>query len=117
MNKIFISRTILILNNIVLDILKTLDLYSDKTGYNRAAELLVDKNTYPGLDIVRFGDNINAFLDREIIEGLSLIDQYNKSIDIFNKYYKYEVIDGKDRIEISSPGGLPTGISEEEYLI
>lgn len=44
------------------DVLKTLDLYSDAQGYNRAAELLADKNDYPGIDIVRFGDDINTIL-------------------------------------------------------
>ena len=42
------------------DILKTLNLYSDKDGYNHAAELFSDKNTFPGVDIVRFGRNIDA---------------------------------------------------------
>lgn len=44
------------------DVLKTLDLYSDAQGYNRAAELLADKNDYPGIDIVRFGVDINMIL-------------------------------------------------------
>ena len=44
------------------DVLKTLDLYSDAQGYNRAAELLADKNDYPGIDIFRFGVDINTIL-------------------------------------------------------
>lgn len=44
------------------DVLKTLNLYSDAQGYNRAAELLADKNDYPGIDIVRFGVDINTIL-------------------------------------------------------
>ncbi len=69
-------------------------------GFNRAAELLADKNNYPGIDIVRFGDNINEFLDRETYQGMSLIDLYDKTMDMFNKYYKYEVIAGSERKEI-----------------
>lgn len=68
------------------DVLKTLDLYSDAQGYNRAAELLADKNDYPGIDIARFGADINTIL-------------------MFD-----------DRIEVITPGGLPSGLSEEEYL-
>lgn len=44
------------------DVLKTLNLHSDAQGYNRAAELLADKNDYPGIDIVRFGVDINTIL-------------------------------------------------------
>lgn len=44
------------------DVLKTLNLYSDAQGYNRAAELLADKNDYPGIDIVRFGVDIDTIL-------------------------------------------------------
>lgn len=68
------------------DVLKTLDLYSDAQGYNRAAELLADKKDYPGIDIARFGADINTIL-------------------MFD-----------DSIEVTSPGGLPAGLSEEEYL-
>ena len=48
-----------------LDVLKTLELYRDSTGYNNAVQLLADKNDFPGIDSVRFGDNINILLDRE----------------------------------------------------
>ncbi|MCT7399449.1 hypothetical protein N5B56_10190 [Eubacterium sp. LFL-14] len=79
---------------------------------------------------------------------------YDKTLDVFRDYYRYEVIQGAerknveripeaafreaianalihrvwdvesqirvlmfdDRIEIISPGGLPSGITEEEYL-
>jgi ATP-dependent DNA helicase RecG len=136
------------------DILKTLNLFSDKSGYNIAAELLSDHNSFPGIDIIRFGDNINEILDREIVEGMSIIQQYDLSVKMFNKYYSSEIIDGvkrkkkfsvpenafrealanalvhrtwdvkssilismhRDRIEIASPGGLPFGLSKEEYL-
>ena len=48
-----------------LDTLKTLGLYDGKTGFNKAAELLADKNRFYGTDIVRFGDSINIILDRK----------------------------------------------------
>ncbi|MBE0451896.1 MAG: hypothetical protein IBX70_13805 [Clostridia bacterium] len=61
------------IKGINLDILKTLDLYSDTDGYNRAAELLADKNKYPGIDVVVFGETIDEIRDRQTFEGVSLI--------------------------------------------
>lgn len=137
-----------------LDILKTLNLYSDKLGYNKAAELLSDDNIYPMIDIARFGESIDIFLNRERIENKSLLKAFNRALEIFRDNYTYEVIDEstrkkiekipekafrealangivhrtwdlnssvrismfKDKIEITSPGGLPAGLSEMEYL-
>lgn len=79
------------------DILKTLNLFSEKNGYNIAAELLSDHNSFPGIDIIRFGDNINEILDREIFENMSIIQQFDLSLKMFNKYYSSEIIDGASR--------------------
>lgn len=79
------------------DILKTLNLFSEKAGYNIAAELLSDLNSFPGIDIIRFGDNINEILDREIFEDMSILQQYDLSLKMFNKYYSSEIIDGVKR--------------------
>ncbi|NLN48803.1 MAG: AAA family ATPase [Clostridiales bacterium] len=139
-----------------LDILKTLNLYNKDGYYNIAGELLADKNdvAFSGIDIVKFGKAINKILYRETIKNKSLLFQYDRVIEIFKQYYRYEEIEGytrikkelipkrafreslanaivhraynikryiqiamyEDRIEINSPGGLPEGISEEEYL-
>ena len=48
------------LNN---DILKTLELYSDDNGNNNAALLLSDINNFPGIDMVRFGLDLNILDD------------------------------------------------------
>ncbi len=136
------------------DTLKTLNLYNEANGYNNAAGLLADKNHFPGIDIVKFGENISIIQKRATFENISILDVYDKTIDTFRDYYKYEVIQGAerksvekipeaafreaianalihrvwdvesqirvlmfdDRIEIISPGGLPSGITEEEYL-
>lgn len=139
-----------------LDILKTLNLYNKDGYYNIAGELLADENhmEFSGVDIVRFGKDINQILYRETLNEKSLLSQYDNTIEIFERYYQYEEIEGyervrkelipreafreslanaivhrvwdvkthiqismyEDRIEISSPGGLPPGISKEEYL-
>lgn len=136
------------------DILKTLKLYSDIDGYNRAALLVSDKNSFRGIDVARFGKTINIILDRETFEEGSIVYEFDQTIDMFEKYYSFEEIVGaerikkytipkeafrealanavvhrtwdidarirvsmfEDRIEICSPGGLPRGLSKEEYL-
>ena len=136
------------------DTLKTLNLYDNANGYNNAAGLLADQNHFPGIDMVRFGENISIIQKRVTFENRSILEVYEKAIEIFRDYYQYEEIQGSDRktvekipeaafreavanalihrtwdmeseirismfddrIEIVSPGGLPSGITEDEYL-
>lgn len=136
------------------DTLKTLELYSDREGYNIAAELLADENSFPGIDSARFGESINIIMDRETFSKESVLSQYEKIINKFQKYYTFEKISDAyrekkelipeaafreavanalvhrtwdvnahirvamytDKIEITSPGGLPNGITKDEYL-
>lgn len=144
------------IEKINLDILKTLNLFNKDGYYNIAGELLADRNDidFSGIDIVKFGKDINKILYRETISNESLLAQFDRAIKVFEQYYQYEEINGynrrkkelipkeafreslanaivhrvwdtnsyiqiamyEDRIEINSPGGLPTGISKEEYL-
>ena len=142
------------IENFNKDTLKTLNLYDDVNGFNNAAGILADKNHFPGIDIVKFGENISIIQKRSTVENVSVLEVYEKAIEIFRDYYQYEVIQGADRkkmekipeaafreaianalihrvwdvdsqirismfddrIEIVSPGGLPSGITEEEYL-
>ena len=136
------------------DTLKTLNLYDDVNGFNNAVGLLADKNHFPGIDIVKFGENISIIQKRITFENTSILDIYEKTLNVFRDYYQYEVIQGADRkmvekipeaafreaianalihriwdvdsqirvsmyddkIEVVSPGGLPSGITEDEYL-
>ena len=136
------------------DTLKTLNLYDNVNGFNNAAGILADKNHFPGIDIVKFGEDISIIQKRSTFENTSALDVYEKVIDVFRDYYQYEVIQGADRkmiekipeaafreaianalihrvwdvnshirvsmfddrIEVISPGGLPAGITAEEYL-
>ncbi len=137
-----------------IDILKTLNLYSDTSGYNNAAAILADYNKFPGIDIAVFGETISIIKKRETLDNKSIIQAYEEAISIFKDYYSFEVIDGANRekvetipetafreatanaiihrlwdvksqirvsmfndyVEIISPGGLPTGISKDEYV-
>lgn len=136
------------------DTLKTLILYDDVNGFNNAAGLLADKNHFPGIDIVKFGENISIIQKRITFENTSILDIYEKTLNVFRDYYQYEVIQGADRkivekipeaafreaianalihrvwdvdsqikvsmhddrVEVVSPGGLPSGITEDAYL-
>ncbi len=139
-----------------LDILKTLNLYHKDGYYNVAGELLADNNEirFSGVDIARFGKNLDQILFRETISKISLLSQYDRAMKIYELFYTYEQIEGAyrvkkevipkeafrealanaivhriwdintyiriamfaDRIEISSPGGLPNGVTKEDYL-
>ena len=137
-----------------LDTLKTLNLYDNVNGFNNAAGLLADENHFPGIDIVKFGENISIIQKRATFDHISVLDVYEKTLAVFRDYYQYEIIQGADRkmvekipesafreaianalihrtwdvdshirvsmyddrIEVVSPGGLPAGITAEEYL-
>ena len=79
------------------DTLKTLNLYDDVNGFNNAAGLLADKNHFPGIDIVKFGENISIIQKRITFENTSVLDIYEKALNVFRDYYQYEVIQGADR--------------------
>jgi len=136
------------------DILKTLSLYSDSSGYNNAAAILADVNKFPGIDIARFGETISIIQKRATIENQSILSTYDAALSLYRDYYQHEEIDGSkrrlvevipeaafreaianaiihrvwdihsqirismfdNRIEVVSPGGLPSGISKEEYI-
>ena len=79
------------------DILKTLNLYSDNSGFNNAAAILADKNSFPGIDIVVFGETINIIKKRERIENKSILKAFSKALKIFRDTYQYEEIEGFER--------------------
>ena len=79
------------------DTLKTLNLYDNNNGYNNAAGLLADRNHFPGIDIVKFGQNISVIQKRATIENISILEVYDKAIDMFRDYYQYEIIEGAER--------------------
>lgn len=79
------------------DTLKNLNLYSDKHRYNNAAELLADSNTFPGLDIVVYGDSINEFKQCLTLSGMSLLEQFFMAIDLFKSLYVVEKIENGNR--------------------
>lgn len=132
----------------------SLELMTPSGEYCNAAALLADSNHFPGIDIARFGESINIINVRHTFEHMSVLEQMQRTLEVFDTYYAYEEIVGferiaktlvpreafreaianalvhrcwdvranikvgmfADRIEITSPGGLPAGITEELYL-
>ena len=85
------------LSAFTLDMMKTLEIYHEGEGYNNAAALLSDRNDFCGVDIVRFGDSTSILLDRETIEHVSILSQFDQALAMYRKYYQYERITGSDR--------------------
>lgn len=149
-------NTVRPVENFDKDVLVTLGLFTNNK-YNIAAELLADINTFSntGIDIVRFGSSISIFLDRKVLSGISILTQYDETLNMFKKHFpEVDVVEGlnrvkkvsipyeafresvanaiahrnylinahikiemfDNRIEIISPGGLPSGITKENYL-
>lgn len=134
--------------------LVSLELMGPDGAYNNAAALLADVNGFPGTDMARFGDSISIILSRRAVEGVSLLEQMDRALEVFDEHYSYEEVAGferverslvprnafrealanalvhrrwdlaarvrvamfPDRIEVTSPGGLPDGVTEEEYV-
>ena len=147
-------KSIMGISALTRDLLITLELYRMNEGYTIAGELLADENSFPGIDMARFGESISVFLERNTIEHTSLLNYYNEALIMYRRYYQYSEIKGSSRnqyeripetafreaianalvhrawdipahtkismfddyIEIVSPGGLPKGLGESQYL-
>lgn len=103
------------------DILKTLELYSDQNGFNNAAALLADNNHFKGIDIIRFGDSIDEIMERKSVDKIPE-KAFREAVANALVHRMWDIPASikismyPDKIEISSPGGLPAGLSEDEYL-
>ena len=76
------------------DTLKTLNLYNSTIGYNNAAGILADKNRFPGIDIVKFGENISVIHKRATFDHISILEVYEKTAEVMNMK-KYKALTGK----------------------
>lgn len=78
------------------DILITLGLYKNDQ-YTIAAEIISDQNSFPGIDIVKFGQSISILEDRVTLKNISILEIFKKTIDVFDAYYSYEEIESITR--------------------
>lgn len=81
-------------------IYRTLGLMTAATGFNNAAAALADANRLPGIDVVRFGEDISEILDRDLVEGVSALIQYGRALEDYRRYYVVERIEGSQRREV-----------------
>lgn len=126
--------------------------------YNNASELLSDKNQIKNsqIKLIAYSDkSVLEIKDRQFLNNISIIEQYDICIDFYRKHVNVrEIIEGPyrktieeiplvayreaianaivhrdysrasdirieiftNRIEILSPGSLPIGLSEEEFI-
>lgn len=84
------------------DVLKSLGLLNRTGSFTNAAALLADTNAFHGLDIVRFGKSEDIVRDRVILEGMSILRQFDEAVKEFIKYYTYEIIEGVTRKQVES---------------
>lgn len=80
-----------------IDVLKSLGLYTDNKGYNKAAEILADENDCPGIAVVKFGEDISTIRKRMTIEHRSILSEIEEATKIYEDYYVFETISGTIR--------------------
>lgn len=90
-------KSIMGISALTRDLLITLELYRMNEGYTIAGELLADENSFHGVDMARFGESINVFLERNTIEHTSLLNYYNEALTMYRRYYQYSEIEGSFR--------------------
>lgn len=79
------------------DLMISLGIYDQNRGFTNTGELLSDQNRFPGISIVRYGDNLNIILERYSIENDSILAQYDRAMDILTRMLTYEEIDKQYR--------------------
>lgn len=80
-----------------VDILKTLELLDSDSKLTQAGLLIADQHSDPVIDLVRFGPNQDIILNRHRINGISLLEAYDRAVDFFRDYYQYQQISGIQR--------------------
>lgn len=93
-------RKILAVEQVDNDVLKSLELINKDLKLTNAGYLLADHNKYKMLDIVRFGNDEDIILNRQQIKECSILQAYDKGIEIYRENYQMEKIDGAYRQQI-----------------
>ncbi|MDR2832904.1 MAG: hypothetical protein LBV67_04230 [Streptococcaceae bacterium] len=130
--------------------------FKQGSKFTNAGMLFSDTNNFLfGVDTVRYGKSKSDFIKRKRLIGVSILKQFDETIDFFKEYYHdYESVVGtkrekrimiplaafrealanaivhrdyrlprniqieffEDKVVITSPGGLPEGMTKEIYL-
>ena len=94
-------------------------------NYTNAGLLIADENEYKyGIDIVRFGETDDIFIERVEAQGQSLLFQYEKAMEMFEKWYSpYEEVVGfyrEARVQIPRVAfreALANALTHRDYLL
>ena len=46
---------------------------------------------------MKFGENISIIQKRATFENVSILDVYDRTLEVFRDYYQYELIQGTER--------------------
>ena len=84
------------------EILRTLGLCDKNRQYNHAGAIFADENTFAGVDVARFGADINEIQERQTIYHQSILKQYEVAMQMYQRYYQLEVIQGQKRVKKES---------------
>jgi len=117
-------KRLLGISKLTEDVQRTMSLRTNG-NYTNAGMLLADENEYKyGIDIVRFGKTDNIFIDRVEVRGQSLLFQYDKAMEMFDKWYStYEEVVGfyrVSRVQIPRDAfreALANALIHREYLL
>lgn len=80
------------------DILSVLGLINDG-DYTNAALLCADSNPFHGLTIIRYGHTSDITMEQHHIDHESIFEMIDTAVDIFQRYYCYQKIDGITRVD------------------
>lgn len=80
-------------------VLEGSNLYYDQLGSSsqQLSFALLKENAMAGTDVVRFGKSINDMLDRVTVEGASALRQYESALEMYERYYAFDRIEGSLR--------------------
>lgn len=73
------------------DMMKVLYLY-DEQGYNNAAHILSDTNSFPGIDIALFGDSQFIIEKRQKYEHHSILEALEGIITFYQQHYSTNLV-------------------------
>jgi ATP-dependent DNA helicase RecG len=67
------------------DMLKTLGLMQSDGSFTKAGEIFSDSGVGMGVDLARFGETINQIYNHERFDNMSVLAQYEGSLDVYKR--------------------------------
>ena len=70
-------------------------------------------NSFPGIDVVAFGDSISIILNHETVENESILKMYDDVVEIYKKNYQYEEIVDSGQADLEDVEPIEGGILKD----